>query len=66
MKKSTVVKGEKQNAVFKWLSNEKKNGWNSKAPEWNFTKYLINEEGMLTMYYSPAVSPLSKEVIENL
>jgi glutathione peroxidase len=66
IKKSTVVKGEKQNAVFEWLSNERKNGWNNKAPEWNFSKYLINEEGMLTAYYSPAVSPLSKDVIENL
>jgi glutathione peroxidase len=66
IKKSTVVKGENQNAVFEWLSNEKKNGWNNKAPEWNFSKYLINEEGMLTAYYSPAVSPLSKDVMENL
>jgi glutathione peroxidase len=66
MKKSTVVKGENQNAVFEWLSNERKNGWNNKAPEWNFTKYLINEEGILTTYSSPAVSPLSEEVMENL
>jgi glutathione peroxidase len=66
MKKSTVVKGVQQHSVFKWLSSEKMNGWNDKAPEWNFSKYLVNEEGILTHYYPPAVSPLDKEVKKNL
>lgn len=61
-KKSKVVKGEGQNPVFEWLSNAAENGWNKKAPEWNFSKYLIDETGMLTHYFGPAVSPLSKEV----
>jgi glutathione peroxidase len=42
------------------------NGWNDKAPEWNFSKYLVNEEGILTHYYPPAVSPLDKEMKKNL
>ena len=38
--KSVVVKTAEQNEVFKWLTDVNKNGWNDKAPNWNFTKYL--------------------------
>ena len=66
MKKSIVIKGEHQNDVYKWLTSADKNGWNDKAPEWNFAKYLVNEEGVLTHYFSPAVSPMSQEILQNL
>jgi glutathione peroxidase len=62
-KKSQVVKGERQHPVFRWLSNSSQNGWNDKGPSWNFGKFLINEEGVLTHYFEPSVSPLSDEVI---
>ena len=61
-KKSTVIKGTEQNAVFNWLTDKSKNGWNDKAPSWNFSKYLVNEEGELTNYFDPAISPMSEEV----
>ena len=61
--KSTVIKSAEQNSVFQWLTDKKLNGWNDQPPQWNFTKYLINEEGILTHYFDSAVSPLSKEVI---
>lgn len=66
MKKSSVLKGNEQNDVFKWLSDSTKNGWNNKQPSWNFSKYLVNEKGNLVHYFDPAVSPLSKEVIEEI
>jgi len=62
--KIVVVKSENQNPVFEWLSNKSLNGWNDKAPSWNFSKYLINEKGMLTHYFDPSVSPLGKEMIQ--
>ena len=62
--KSSVIKGTQQNDVFKWLSDASKNGWSNTAPSWNFSKYLVNEQGVLTNYFEPAVSPLSKEVTE--
>lgn len=61
-KKSDVLKGEGQNKVFEWLTNKQLNGWNEQEPSWNFSKYLINEQGLLTHYFDPAVSPLSTEV----
>ncbi|MES1225401.1 MAG: glutathione peroxidase [Bacteroidota bacterium] len=63
MKKSTVKKTSDQNSVYKWLTDSTLNGWNNKAPSWNFSKYLINEEGILVNYFDPAVSPMSDEVI---
>jgi glutathione peroxidase len=63
-KKGTVIKQTDQHPVFRWLSTKTLNGWNEKAPSWNFSKYLINEEGILTHYFEPSVSPLSEEVIE--
>jgi glutathione peroxidase len=63
-KKSTVKRTEGQNRVFKWLTDKTKNGWTNKQPSWNFSKWLINEKGMLTHYFDPSVSPMSKEVIE--
>lgn len=62
MQKSVVVPGKNQHAVFKWLSDAKQNGWNNKAPVWNFSKYLINEAGILTHYFEPSVSPSGKVI----
>ena len=63
-KKSTVIKSPLQNTVFKWLTDKTKNGWTNKRPSWNFSKWLVNEEGILTHYFDPAISPLSKEIRE--
>lgn len=63
-KKSTVIKGEQQNQVFRWLTDKTRNGWNEQAPSWNFSKYLVNEKGELVRYFDPAVSPLSDDVIK--
>jgi len=62
-KKSVVIKSSEQNSVFKWLTRKELNGWNDQQPSWNFTKYLINENGLLTHYFDPAVSPISSDVI---
>jgi glutathione peroxidase len=63
-KKSVVVKSADQNNIFKWLTDKTKNGWNEQPPSWNFSKYLVDEEGKLTNYFDPSVSPLSEEIIK--
>jgi glutathione peroxidase len=62
MKKTVVVKGADQNEVFKWLTDSTRNGWNNKPPSWNFTKYVVNEDGVLTNYFGSSISPASKDV----
>src|SRR5947209_13873876 len=46
-KKSNVKKSSVQNEVFQWLTRKEKNGWNDQEPQWNFSKYLVNEQGIL-------------------
>ncbi|MFD2919947.1 glutathione peroxidase [Terrimonas rubra] len=66
MQKTTVIKSAQQNSVYQWLTDAAKNGWNSTAPEWNFSKYLVDENGTLIDYYPPSVSPLSEEIVSQL
>jgi glutathione peroxidase len=56
--KSRVIPGAGQNSVFEWLATKNQNGWNDQQPVWNFSKYLVNEEGTLIDYFDPSVSPL--------
>jgi glutathione peroxidase len=39
------------------------NGWCQQEPTWNFCKYLVNEQGVLTHYFPMTVDPLAAEVI---
>jgi glutathione peroxidase len=64
MKKSVVVKHTDQNSVFAWLSNAELNGWNSQDPVWNFSKYLVDENGKLNYVFGPSVDPLDSKFIE--
>ncbi len=64
--KSTVVKGPSQHPVFQWLTNHAANGWNDEQPGWNFTKYLIEENGRLEASFGPAISPDSEEILKYL
>ena len=64
MKKTTVIKSPQQSNIFQWLTDSTKNGWNNKPPTWNFTKYLVNEQGVLINYFGSSISPMSKDVID--
>lgn len=56
--KKDDVKGNTKQSVYQWLSDANKNGWNSASPQWNFYKYLVDENGNLSNVFSSSVSPL--------
>lgn len=62
MKKGSVVKKTGQHTIFRWLTDKNINGWNEQAPAWNFCKYLINENGILTHFFGTSISPAGKEI----
>lgn len=64
VKKTTVIKSTHQHPIFNWLSDPLKNGWNDRAPGWNFYKYLINKHGTLTHVFGTGISPLNKRFIK--
>ncbi len=66
MKKSVVIKSAQQNPVYQWLTDSSKNGWCNQQPSWNFSKYLVDENGVLANYFDPSVSPLSNEITDKL
>ena len=63
LQKSTVKKTSGQSSIYQWLTDPQKNGWNKQEPVWNFSKYLVDEEGRLTHYMDPSVSPLDNRVV---
>lgn len=65
-KKSSVIKGAEQNTIFKWLSDSTQNGWCNKQPDWNFSKYIVNENGVLMGFFSKDVSPLDDKIVTAL
>jgi len=66
IKKSVVIKSAEQNPVYQWLTDSSKNGWCNQQPSWNFSKYMVDENGVLTNYFDPSVSPLSNEITDKL
>jgi glutathione peroxidase len=60
----TVVKGDKIDPVYDFLSYKVKNGKFDAAPKWNFQKYLIDRQGFLYKSVNPATNPLDKEIID--
>lgn len=65
-RKSSVVKGAAQNPVFRWLTDKRLNGWNEQPPSWNFSKYLVDENGVLTHCFAPQMDPLSEAVVKEI
>ncbi len=62
----TIVKGEGQSPVYQWLTTASMNGWNNQAPNWNFCKYLIDEQGKLVGFYASGIKPGDATFLEGL
>jgi glutathione peroxidase len=56
--KKDDVKGKNKQPIYRWLTDADKNGWNNQEPQWNFYKYLVDENGNLSKIFSSSVSPL--------
>jgi len=49
------VRGEEANAVFKWLAEQ------SKAPRWNFNKYLVSADRSTVKHFGSMTKPSGKK-----
>jgi glutathione peroxidase len=64
--KSDVV-GENTSPLFKYLTEEAiKLGTPAPVIKWNFTKFLIDENGKLIGVYNSKVTPMSDEITSHL
>jgi glutathione peroxidase len=51
------VKGKQQNPIYRWLTVDSLNGWNSQSPTWNFCKYIVDKKGQLLAFYPSKTKP---------
>ncbi|MCF6131995.1 glutathione peroxidase [Flavobacterium wongokense] len=57
------VKGDDMHSVYKFLTQKSKNGLQDSEVEWNFQKYLINEQGELVKVLSPRILPTDAAIV---
>jgi glutathione peroxidase len=57
------VKGKDMHPVYQFLTEKAKNGKEDSKVEWNFQKYLIDENGHLAKVISPRVLPNDSSII---
>ncbi|MCK8059672.1 MULTISPECIES: glutathione peroxidase [unclassified Fusibacter] len=51
------VKGENIHPIFDYLTNQKKGALGSKDVKWNFTKFLIDQNGKVVKRFAPTDTP---------
>ena len=54
----SAVKGDKANPIFKELARQ------TKAPSWNFNKYLVKPDGTVVKHFGSTTSPDSADVTQ--
>lgn len=64
--KKIKVTGDTQHDVFRWLTKKELNGWNDRDPNWNFCKYLVDENGNLKSFFSHKTDPLNPKIISEI
>ncbi|MCA1745095.1 MAG: glutathione peroxidase [Bacteroidales bacterium] len=62
MMEKISVKGNDQHPLYKWLTQKELNGVMDSKVQWNFQKYLIDEEGNLVKVIAPKTLPTDEEV----
>lgn len=62
MMEKISVKGDDMHPLYKWLSTKSENGVTDDAPKWNFSKYLVDENGKIIKFFPSKVSPMSEEI----
>jgi glutathione peroxidase len=62
MMEKISVKGSDIHPVYQFLTEKSKNGLEDNSVQWNFQKYLIDENGYLVKVISPRTSPDDQEI----
>jgi len=60
------VKGDDIAPIYKWLTTKAENGVMDADIKWNFTKFLLDEDGVLIAKFDSKVKPLSDEILAYL
>ena len=66
MSSKIKVKGKEQHPIYQWLTRAELNNVEDSKVSWNFSKYLIDEEGNYIEHYKSNVNPMSSEITDYL
>lgn len=55
------VRGRDQHPLYRWLTAK-----SGKKPTWNFCKYFINREGIVTGFFGPKTDPLDEAILKHI
>ena len=58
------VKGDDMHDLYKFLTEKERNGLQDSKVEWNFQKYLIDENGHLVKVIEPKTLPTEESIIK--
>lgn len=60
------VKGDDIAPIFKWLTTKADNGVLDAEIKWNFSKFLLDEQGVLLAKFDSKISPMDDEIVKYL
>jgi glutathione peroxidase len=66
MAEKVSVKGDDIHPLFKYLVDEAEKMGVKDPIKWNFTKFLVNEDGKLIGVFESKISPMSDEITKHL
>jgi len=66
MAEKISVKGDDTAPLYKWLVDEAAKKGIKDPVTWNFTKFLVDENGQLVTVFSAKTQPMSEEVLKYL
>ena len=56
------VRGPYAHALYKFLCDKNRNGKVKSVPRWNFHKYIIDRNGIVSDFFYPFTKPLSSKI----
>lgn len=57
-----LIRGPEMATLYKWLTEKKYNNLKDSEIKWDFQKYLINENGVLTNVFDPKIKANGPEI----
>jgi glutathione peroxidase len=55
------VKGSDQHPLYQWLQSK-----TGKKPDWNFAKYVVNEDGTRVTFFDSDIQPMDSQIIDQI
>ncbi|MGH1335578.1 MAG: glutathione peroxidase [Aureispira sp.] len=57
------VTGQDQHALYQFVTQKEQNGVQDSSVQWNFQKYLLDEQGQLIQVFEPTIEPLDERIL---